>query len=354
MKLNIIKTNNINSSINEEKQKDSKGITTVVIKTEPVEVGKEAIFKDAEEQHQKAEKEIAKEMKPADEIVKDVTTDTASEQSKVTVAKQLVKDRKELSKLIKEAKENKKVFKVLKSTNENYRYEVLLKDDLHCYSSITLNEGAEGKKVEGYKWVIYCSDENDPKYDTIVAVRSTYIEAHYYWMQHIDKDLGVELVKEEDAVVGKNMADIKEDLKAPKVNTNTDILPAVKIETPVVTDNEIDQTPVDQTPVKTTELDSTNKKEPTEEQKQRAIENMISGLITNTFSNIDSLKSVIASLEFEGKYDDVIAILNNITDSNTINIGMLQKALTIVSPQIETNMNTGTKEAEKVIDTVQE
>jgi hypothetical protein len=326
MKLEIIKTKSINEQIKEQKQEQTK--------IEPVEVGKEAVFKDAEEQHKKAEEEIAKVMKPAEDAIKETEKLTASEDSKINIAKKLVKDRKELVSLITEAKNKNQVYKISRSLVEGFRYEMTIKDDL--------KEGAEGKKApEGYKWVIYCDDEKDPKYDTIVAVRSTYTEARFYWMQHLDKGLGVELVKNEDAVVGKNMKEIKESKENKSEN---EPLPAVNIETPVVSEKEI-------TP--TTTQNSIDIEEPTTEQKQAAIESIINNLISEKFKDTDNIKSIITSVEFAGGNDEVITILNSLADEATMDVGMLQKALGIISPKTDETIQAGQEKADTILDDVE-
>lgn len=340
MKLEIIKTKSINEQIKDQKQEQ--------VKVEPVEVGKEAVFKDAEEQHKKAEEEIAKAMKPAEEATKEIEKLTASEDSKTNTAKKLVKDRKELVALITEAKNKNQVYKISRSLTEGFRYEVNIKDDL--------KEGAEGKKApEGYKWVIYCDDEKDPKYDTIVAVRSTYTEAHFYWMQHLDKDLGVELVKTEDAIIGKNMGDIKESKTISNKPTlkedETKTLPSVDIKTPVVSETDI-VPPTEQTPVISniaTSVPPVVIGEPTPEQKQAAVESMLNTLISEKFKDIDDIKSIIASVEFAGSSDEVITILNSLADEATMDVGMLQKALGIISPKTNETIQAGQEKAETIV-----
>lgn len=351
MKLEIIKSATINEQIKNQKQIAPTPLISTA-KVEPVEVGKEAVFKNAEEQHKKAEKEIAKTLEPAKKSSDETVKITASEESKTKTAKKLVKDRKELVALITEAKAKNQVYKISRSLTEGFRYEVFIKDNLK-----NLKEGAEGKKTPGYKWVIYCADEKDPKYDTIVAIRSTYTEAQFYWMQHLDKDLGIELVKDENAVMGKNMKDIIEEAKESKSDKEEkpktdaiktdDVLPDVTIKTPVIDTDKVDTT-VLPTNSETPELTSNPEvldSEPTPEQTQTAIESMLNNLISEKFKDVDDVKSIIASIIFAGGNDEVINILNNVIDDTTMHIGMIQKALGLVSPETEQNIKAGTDKA---------
>jgi hypothetical protein len=356
MKLTIRKT--INEQIAEQKTMADNLEPAKETKEKIVEVGKEANFKDAEEQHKKAEAAIAKAMEPAEKAVKDIVDLTSSKESRTRTAKKLVKDRKELASLIKEAKTKNQVYTISRSLTEGFRYEIIIKDDL--------KEGAEGKQApEGYKWVLYCEDETSDKYDTIVAVRNSYTEAHYFYLQNLDKDLGVELVDEKDAVVGK-------DIKTCKFYNNSDKNNTVdeKLKEPVSDDKKTDiklDTDTTEKPDTTPTPDTTDAEKPisdnivpvepvaipepeqvTPEQKQAAIESMINTLISDEFKNIDELKSIIASIEYQGGNDEIVTILNSVNDDTTVNIGMLQKALSIVAPQTDKNIQAGQEKAETI------
>lgn len=75
---------------------------------------------------------------------------------------------------------------------------------------------------------------------------------------------------------------------------------------------------------------------PTEPEIPQEIENnAISGLlgteIANVYTNIDALKSIIATIALESpERQDIIDILNTIIDERTMQIGMLQQAMGLV------------------------
>ncbi len=62
-----------------------------------------------------------------------------------------------------------------------------------------------------------------------------------------------------------------------------------------------------------------------------AISGLLTSELTSVYSNIDSLKSIVATIaaEFPDR-QDIIDILNEITDERTMHIGMLQQALELV------------------------
>jgi hypothetical protein len=86
----------------------------------------------------------------------------------------------------------------------------------------------------------------------------------------------------------------------------------------------------------------------TPEEKKSAVESMLNNLLADKFKSIDDVKSIITTIAFEGGYDDIAAILNEVADSSTIEIGMIQKALGIVSPSTDDSIKTGADKAEKI------
>lgn len=62
-----------------------------------------------------------------------------------------------------------------------------------------------------------------------------------------------------------------------------------------------------------------------------ALSGLITGELTNVYSNIDSLKSIVSTIAAEfPERQDVIDILNTLIDERTMHVGMLQQALELV------------------------
>ena len=62
-----------------------------------------------------------------------------------------------------------------------------------------------------------------------------------------------------------------------------------------------------------------------------ALSGLITGELTGTYSNIESLKSIVTTVALEfPERQDIVDILNSIIDERTMHIGMLQQALELV------------------------
>ena len=99
------------------------------------------------------------------------------------------------------------------------------------------------------------------------------------------------------------------------------------------------------------ELSEPIKVDPTPEE---VVDNGYAGLInmaiTNEWSNINSYKDMIANFTVDNKFPEVVDILNQIIDDNTIIVGMLTKALEIIDgPQPQELMQQGIEKAENAI-----
>lgn len=105
--------------------------------------------------------------------------------------------------------------------------------------------------------------------------------------------------------------------------------------------------PIDELPP--VEISPTNIDEPKvdNEIKNNAMSSIIANEISNTYTSIDSIKSIIATIssEMPGR-EDVVAILNQLVDDNTIHIGMLQKAMDLIDGKSNDLIDAGVESAE--------
>ena len=83
--------------------------------------------------------------------------------------------------------------------------------------------------------------------------------------------------------------------------------------------------------------------------KTNAIYGIVSNALQSKFNEIDSLKSLLVTLQAEGTDDDVLKIVNAIIDEDSIHLGMFQKALEIINPKESTIMDAGVEKAEDII-----
>lgn len=89
--------------------------------------------------------------------------------------------------------------------------------------------------------------------------------------------------------------------------------------------------------------------EPTEEQENIGITQMLSDLIKDEWEAIDGYKSTIATLKSLGGNEDIIKVLEDISTEEMIHVGELEKCLQIVAPEAS-EIETGHDEAEENIE----
>ena len=78
--------------------------------------------------------------------------------------------------------------------------------------------------------------------------------------------------------------------------------------------------------------------------------NVVNNLLTSEYSLLESVKSAILTLtSIPDSNEELISLLNIVADDATINIGILHKALSLVSPDIESKINIGTEAADAVV-----
>ena len=81
-----------------------------------------------------------------------------------------------------------------------------------------------------------------------------------------------------------------------------------------------------------------------------ALITMINGNIQEEWNLINSLKSSIATINSESpEKSDIIALLNEVIDDTTINIGMLTKALSLIDDKQQELTDAGSEKAEEII-----
>lgn len=120
------------------------------------------------------------------------------------------------------------------------------------------------------------------------------------------------------------------------------------IEEAILLDEPIDELPPVEVEVPEIGLDEP---EVAPEIQENAISSIIANEISSTYGRIDSLKSVIATIssEMPGK-DDVVAIINQLIDEDTVQIGMLQKAMDLIDGKSGELIDAGEKGAEEIAD----
>ena len=114
------------------------------------------------------------------------------------------------------------------------------------------------------------------------------------------------------------------------------------IEDAILLDEPIDELP----PVEVSPTEIEEPKVDTEI-KNNAMSSIIANEISNTYTSIDSIKSIIATISSEmPEREDVISIMNQLVDDNTIHIGMLQKAMDLIDGKSSELIDTGAEAAE--------
>ena len=92
--------------------------------------------------------------------------------------------------------------------------------------------------------------------------------------------------------------------------------------------------------------------EPQPQIQETAFSDLINSVVKQEWELISLLNGTIASFNFDYKdenKEDIIAILNQIVDDTTINIGMLHKANELISTKSASLLNAGEEKAEEII-----
>ena len=115
--------------------------------------------------------------------------------------------------------------------------------------------------------------------------------------------------------------------------------------------------PVDSVEMKVDELPPVELDKPIEveetqvsdEVKSNGFIDMLSYEVSEVYNSISSLKSVLTTLDSElSNRDDIKDILNTIIDERTIHIGMLQKAIDLLSDDHKELLDAGEEKAEAI------
>lgn len=92
--------------------------------------------------------------------------------------------------------------------------------------------------------------------------------------------------------------------------------------------------------------------EPSPEIQQNAFSDLINAAIQKEWEIISQINSLIATFDYEYKEenkDDITAILNQLVDDSTINVGMLHKVAELVSTKTSELLDSGEEKAEEII-----
>lgn len=92
--------------------------------------------------------------------------------------------------------------------------------------------------------------------------------------------------------------------------------------------------------------------EPKEEISEAIFSDMINSAIQKQWEVIGNLNSIIATFDYEYKAEnkeDVLSILNQLVDDNTISVGMLYKASELISTRMTSLVDAGQEKAEDII-----
>lgn len=91
--------------------------------------------------------------------------------------------------------------------------------------------------------------------------------------------------------------------------------------------------------------------QPVAEEDANALYALLSGALGRKMDEIDEVKSLIATFGYhgEGRFGDVIKILNGMLDDDTIHLGMYQKSLELMNPDMQDRMEAGKDKAEEII-----
>lgn len=87
------------------------------------------------------------------------------------------------------------------------------------------------------------------------------------------------------------------------------------------------------------------------EEDANALYALLSGALGRKMDEIDEVKSLIATFGYYGedRFGDVIKILNGMLDDDTIHLGMYQKSLELLNPDMQDRMEAGKDKAEEII-----
>lgn len=198
----------------------------------------------------------------------------------------------------------------------------LIKEDLnkeiteHFKDRIDLGKAVTECRKAGVKFKIVRSLEEGYRYDLI---HSPIKEA-----KKDDAEEDVETAAGEDKEIPE--VSISKDFEF-KAEEAPEALPAVEI---------VDTIPVEQN-------------EPTEEEKEFGKMASINSLIKGFLDKVEEIKSVIITLQNEGASEDVIDLLNMISDDTMISVGVLQRALDLSTNAGEL-LDRGQEIADNVVD----
>lgn len=116
------------------------------------------------------------------------------------------------------------------------------------------------------------------------------------------------------------------------------------IEEAILLDEPIDELPVAEVP----EI-GIEEPEVEPEIQSNAISSIIANEVSSSYSRIDSLKGIVATISSEmPDKGEVIAILNSLIDEDTVQIGMLQKAMDLIDGKSSELIGSGEDTAEDI------
>ena len=151
-----------------------------------------------------------------------------------------------------------------------------------------------------------------------------------------------------------------EEYKAPNTDANNGVslieeddeeqkaLPDAKLDEPIVVSTEIDPEAEQEDET----ADAAKDEEADDDMKNSAICYTINSFLNEKFNEIDSIKSLIATIGYEfpeGGKDDIVGILNSVLDDCNIHIGVYQKALAELDPESQIAIEKGKDKAEDII-----
>lgn len=167
----------------------------------------------------------------------------------------------------------------------------------------------------------------------------------------------IEQYKAPNTESNKSISLIESDMPEEKEDKEEVKLPDAKLEEPIVVSTE----PEAQPDAKWAEAepaaeDAEADPELSEDEKENiktSVYSLINSMLQEKFKEIDSIKSIIATVGFDGfKFEDkadVITILNSVLDDCNIHVGMYQKALGIIDPEAQAAVDQGKDKAEDIL-----
>lgn len=121
-----------------------------------------------------------------------------------------------------------------------------------------------------------------------------------------------------------------------------------------ILDEDTEVVNVSEEPVKTDEINSeVIEEEPTEELSNDAVAGLLHSTLTQTWSNIETLQSYISTLNYQELFPEIVETFSEIIKDNMIHIGMLEKALTYVSPEAALIID-GSEDFDDLVDKTEE